>query len=242
MNRNEWLVVVALLALTVLMVAFVSPAEPVQAETPVASVVTSEATFTTTAVPSPTQVATLRPTASASPTPTTQRSATPAPSATATLSPTPSATPTATPFPFDTRADLDRYVYVDQRVQHLYVFEKGQLVRDIPCSTGLPNDDTYTEAWSGTIGEYWGTFFAFGTYQDDAWYLYKSLGSILVHSLPYTVDESGNKVYQGREALGVEPSSHGCIRLAPEDAAWFTAWNPQGAYMTITDPYREMWQ
>ena len=38
------------------------------------------------------------------------------------------------------------------------------------------------------MGEYWGTFFAEGLYADDAWYLYKSEGSILIHSLPYTYE------------------------------------------------------
>ncbi len=76
---------------------------------------------------------------------------------------------------------------------------------------------------------------------DEAWYLYPSLGSILVHSLPY-LWHNGYKVYLEADALGTRPASHGCIRLAPEDAAWLTAYNPQGALMTITDPYREHWR
>jgi lipoprotein-anchoring transpeptidase ErfK/SrfK len=245
MKRNEWLIVVALLALTALSVAFVSP-EPREEQgeaTVVTQTLSPTAELSPTAQPGATGQPTPMPAATgvvvgASPTPRT-KTATAVPTATAT--PTATSTATPTPFPFDTRPDLARFVYVDQRVQHLYVFEQGQLLRDIPCSTGLPNDDTYTEAWSGAIGKYWGTFFSFGTYQDDAWYLYKSLGSILVHSLPYT-EADGYRTYQGREFLGVKPSSHGCIRIAPEDARWFTQWNPEGVYMTITDPYREMWR
>jgi len=123
----------------------------------------------------------------------------------------------------------------------MYVFEHGELVRDIPCSTGLPDPDKYTEAWSGTVGRYWGTFFAFDVYADEAWYLYKSAGSILVHSLPYTY-QNGYKVYQDREALGVRPASHGCVRIAPDDALWFTEWNPEGVRMDVSDPYREKWR
>ena len=122
----------------------------------------------------------------------------------------------------------------------MYVFEQGTLVRDIPCSAGLPDLDWYTPAWSGVVGEYWGTFFAYEVYVDEAWYLFKSEGSILVHSLPYTL-ENDSKVYHDRDALGVRPTSHGCIRLSPEDAAWFTAWGPEGAAMTISDPDREKW-
>ena len=146
-----------------------------------------------------------------------------------------SPTTTPTPFSFDPRPDLARYIYVDQAAQHVYVFERGGLVRDIPCSTGLPDADNYTPAWCGEVGEYWGTFFAYGVYVDEAWYLFKSEGSILVHSLPYTMVK-GSKVYDGGETLGVQPASHGCIRIAPLDAAWFTTWGPEGVPLTIGDP------
>jgi len=90
-----------------------------------------------------------------------------------------------------------------------------------------------TPAWEGVVGEYWGTFFAYEVYADEAWYLFKSLGSILIHSSPYTV-ENGVKVYQDMEILGVHPASHGCIRLSPEDALWFTEWGPEGVPIVIT--------
>ena len=129
---------------------------------------------------------------------------------------------------------------MDQAAQHLFVFEHGKLVRSVPASTGLPDGDKYTPAWSGVVGEYWGTFFAFDVYADEAWYLFKSEGSILIHGLPYT-EENDKKVYQDRHLLGVAPASHGCIRISPEDAAWFTAWGPEGVPITVTDPYRDMW-
>jgi lipoprotein-anchoring transpeptidase ErfK/SrfK len=165
----------------------------------------------------------------------------PSPTATHALSVTMVPTATLSAFPFNTHPDLPRYMYVDQGTQHLYVFEHGLLLRDIPCSTGLPNDDSYTPAWEGKVGYRVGTFFSFGTFADDAWYLYQSQGAILVHSLPYTVAE-GVKVYQDRAALGVRPSSHGCVRIAPEDAVWLTQWDPEGTLMTVTDPYLERWQ
>ncbi|MGC9360790.1 MAG: L,D-transpeptidase [Anaerolineae bacterium] len=183
--------------------------------------------------------------------------ASPTATATATLAPTMTLRPSLTPFAleavavpsstpmreltFDTRPDLDRYLYVDQKTQRMYVFERGELIREMPCSTGLPDDTTYTEAWEGLVGRYYGTFMSFGVWADEAWYLYPSLGNILVHSLPY-VWRNGYKVYLGRDALGMRPASHGCIRLSPEDAAWFTAYNPEGVLMTITEPYRDYWQ
>jgi len=122
----------------------------------------------------------------------------------------------------------------------MFIFERGALLRDLPCSAGLPDGDKYTPAWSGTVGEYWGTFFAFDVYADDAWYLYQSAGSILVHSLPYVL-RNGHKVYLDRDALGVRPASHGCVRLAPEDAVWLTEWNPEGVAMVVSEPYRSKW-
>ena len=144
-------------------------------------------------------------------------------------------------FVFDTHPELSRYLYVDQRTQHLYVFERGQLLRDIPCSTGLPDDDKYTPAWEGKVGHYAGTFFSFGVWADNAWHMFMSQGAILVHSLPYTVANKV-KVYQDRDALGVRPSSHGCVRISPEDADWLTKWDPEGVLMTVTDPYLEWWR
>jgi lipoprotein-anchoring transpeptidase ErfK/SrfK len=229
------MVCAALLVATVLMLAVAPPS--VNAPT----LELAQVLYTPTPSPRPTRTATATPSPTALPSSAvTPRGATQRPP-TPVTTPTVTTEPTATPFPFDTHPERDRFVYVDQATQHMWVFERGLLVRDIPCSTGLPGDTTYTEAWTGEIGDYWGTFYAFDVYADDAWYLYPSLGSILVHSLPYVL-RNGYKVYLERDALGVRPASHGCIRIAPEDAAWFTAWNPKGVLMVITDPYRELWQ
>lgn len=115
------------------------------------------------------------------------------------------------------------------------------MLRNIACSTGAPQPDKYTPAWSGQVGYYHGTFFSFDVYADDAWYLFQHDGAILIHSLPYTV-ENGAKVYQDREFLGVRPVSHGCIRIAPENAKWLTEWDPEGAEIIVSDPYLEKWQ
>ncbi len=240
MTHKEWLLIVILAVFTVFSMAFAPSASPPPMQEAVAAVLPTEAaTATATAMPTMTATATFTATPSVTPSVT----ATPTATHTPTETPTPTATltPTATPYPFDTRADLPRYIYIDQETQWMYVFEYGELIRDMPCSTGLPEWDKTTEPWSGTVGAYWGTFTAFGVFADEAWYLYPCLGSILIHSLPYTLVD-GEKVYQGAEHLGVRPSSHGCIRISPEDAAWLTAWNPEGAYCTITDPFTEKWR
>lgn len=174
-------------------------------------------------MPSPTPTATARPTATATPSP----SATP----TATLRPTATATPIPTATP--TRPVVSRSIFVDQDAQVVHIYENGVEIKTMPCSTGLPVPGKLTPEWSGRVGKYVGTFFAFGTYCDDAWYLFDYFGGILIHSAPYTwVD--GKKVYQDLEFLGRKPASHGCIRLRPEDAAWLKAWNPQGVPIAIS--------
>ena len=42
-----------------------------------------------------------------------------------------------------------------------------------------------------------------------------------------------NQVYQDLDALGTYPASRGCIRLNPDDASWFTQWNPEGMPLVI---------
>lgn len=241
MTRTEWGLILALSLITVLTLSF---APPVVKQESLGAPAEAQLTASATAAPSSTAIPpTLRATLTGTPTntPTRTRQASPTATPTATLSPTPSSTPTATPYPFDTRADLERYVYIDQLVQHMYIFERGKLVRDIPCSMGLPEKDKYTPAWSGKIGYYVGTFFAFEVYADDAWYLFDHDGGILIHSLPYTL-QNGYKVYQDRDALGVRPASHGCVRIAPEEAKWFVSWKPEGASLAISDPHLEYWK
>lgn len=130
-----------------------------------------------------------------------------------------------------------RFIIVDQEMQLMHVYENGVKIRTIPCSTGFPSRDSFTPAWVGRVGDFQGTFFSFGTYADDAWFLFRSSGDILIHGLPY-VYEGGEKVYREMEALGRYPASHGCIRIHPDDARWLTEWNPKGTLIIIT-PWRK---
>ena len=116
----------------------------------------------------------------------------------------------------------------------MYIFEDGKEVRAIPCSTGDPSNHG-TVAWEGVVGDYVGTFKSYGTYSDNAWFLFKDQGSILIHGAPYTMDENGARTYQDMDALGVRPTSHGCIRIHPDEARWFTFWKPKGVPVIITD-------
>jgi len=125
-----------------------------------------------------------------------------------------------------------RFVVVDVATQKMIIWDPGHPVRELPVSTGDESRGYRTHAWYGLIGRYVGTFQAFGVYADEGWYLFEDAGSILIHGAPYLV-ENGVKVYEAMDALGKYPASRGCIRLSPEDARWFTQWNPKGVPLAI---------
>jgi lipoprotein-anchoring transpeptidase ErfK/SrfK len=129
-----------------------------------------------------------------------------------------------------------RSLLVDQDEQVMYAFEDGIEIRAIPVSTGRPVENAFTPAWRGDVGRYWGggPFLDTNLYSDYMWYLFPGArGSILIHSVPYTWD--GNlKMYEQPDALGVEPASHGCVRISPEDAQWLRTWDPVGVPVEIT--------
>lgn len=166
------------------------------------------------------------------------------------LAPTATPTPTAKPVPATpptpvamppllTQAVEDygidptrRFVVVDVSDQMMYVWDPGASIREMPVSTGDTTRGYRTPAWYGLVGDYWGTFQTRGVYADEGWYLYQDAGDILVHGAPYRL-VNGEKAYEEMDALGNYPASRGCIRLAPEDARWFTEWSPQGVPFVV---------
>jgi lipoprotein-anchoring transpeptidase ErfK/SrfK len=161
------------------------------------------------------------------------------PTATATPAPAPDAvTPEALPgwlAEIVDRYGMDpgrRFIVVELASQQMIAWEPGKPLRMMPVSTGDETRGYRTLAWYGLVGDYWGTFNSFGVYADEGWYLFEDAGTILIHGAPYRL-ENGKKVYEDIGALGAYPASRGCIRLSPEDAAWFTAWQPQGVPIVI---------
>jgi len=127
-----------------------------------------------------------------------------------------------------------RYIVIDQALQQMHVVNKGTLERVLEVTTGDPEQGWNTPAWFGVIGDYWGTFEGLGgVMADEGWWLFERGGNFLIHSLPYTLDTSAQKRYKGWDDLGAAPASHGCIRLSPEDALWFSSWEPAGAPIII---------
>lgn len=132
-----------------------------------------------------------------------------------------------------------RFAVIDLAAQTMTVWDPtgspamgGKTLREMPVSTGDETRGYRTLAWYGLIGRYVGTFNAFGVYADEGWYLFEDAGQILIHSAPYRLVD-GQKVYEELDALGSYPASKGCIRLLPEDARWFTQWQPEGIPLVI---------
>lgn len=125
-----------------------------------------------------------------------------------------------------------RFIVVDLASQQMIVWDPGTELRIMLVSTGDESRGYRTLSWYGLVGDYWGTFNAGGVYADEGWYLFEDAGHILIHGAPYR-REDGKKVYEEMGALGAYPASKGCIRLAPEDAVWFTSWHPQGVPIVI---------
>lgn len=140
------------------------------------------------------------------------------------------------PFPDKTKARI----VISQDKQRMFIYEGKTVVRELPISTGWPGvRKTSTPAWSGKVGEFWGTFTSFGTTQDLGYWLFTDHlmdgswnGDILIHGAPYTVAPDGQKAYSMAH-IGLAPASHGCIQLLPSDSEWFHQWDPVGVPIII---------
>jgi lipoprotein-anchoring transpeptidase ErfK/SrfK len=133
-------------------------------------------------------------------------------------------------------AASSRFLLVDQDEQVMRVYEAGAEIRRIPVSTGRPVTNAFTPPWRGLVGQDWGSGAFLDTllWADYMWYLFPGPeGSILIHSVPY-LRNGEQKIYDRLEALGLEPTSNGCIRVSPEDAAWLKAWDPVNIPIEIT--------
>lgn len=149
-------------------------------------------------------------------------------------------------FPDKTRA----WIVVSQDDQQMLIYEGNRLVRTLPVSTGWPGlRKSITPVFRGRIGEYWGSFYSFSTWQDHGYFLFTDYlaeegdewsqpgngpwnGDVLFHGAPYRFGPNGEKDYI-RDGIGTTPTSNGCIRLLPEDAEWMAEWDPVGVAIEI---------
>jgi lipoprotein-anchoring transpeptidase ErfK/SrfK len=101
--------------------------------------------------------------------------------------------------------------------QNIDVIKDENIIKNIPCSTGIIGDqDTETPLGIFYVQDK-GEYFYSNKYKEGARYYIKFFSNYLIHSIP--VDEKGNIIEDERKKIGF-PASHGCIRISIQDAEW----------------------
>ena len=114
-------------------------------------------------------------------------------------------------------SDTDYLIMCNLATQKTAVFEGKQgnwrLLREMIVSTGAPINPTPKGEYKTTIHT-----LHFNNYGVRAWYATGFIGGLyLFHSSPYEIDSEPKVCTDPR--LGI-PASHGCVRMALEDAKW----------------------
>ncbi len=117
---------------------------------------------------------------------------------------------------FSISSKTNYLVYLNLAKQLTYVYEGSNnnwsLIKEFSSSTGIEGKETPKGIFSVTDRGDW--FFS-EEFQQGAKYWVQFMGDYLFHSLPF--DETKENILD--YTLGI-PASHGCIRLAVEDAKW----------------------
>lgn len=113
--------------------------------------------------------------------------------------------------------------------QKVRVFKDGVLLREMVASTGVAEKPTPLGKFKiENRGEwFWSDKYKQGGFY---WVSFKNRGEYLFHSVP--TDKEKRLIPEEAAKLG-QPASHGCIRLALEDAKWFYESVPEGSDVYI---------
>jgi len=118
-------------------------------------------------------------------------------------------------------------IEVDLSVQKVFIYYKDNLIREMKCSGGTEEKSTPPGEFTTTEKGYW---FWNEKYKMGAYYWIRFYEDYLFHSVPY--DKDWNMIQEEYAKLGT-PASHGCIRLAFEDAKWLYEALPLGVKVKI---------
>lgn len=133
------------------------------------------------------------------------------------------------------RIGLRKYkliVSVDEQKVYAYTYDDNDeytvLVKTMTCSSGTRSTPTPLGTFTNTgRGARWHQF---TKYQSWAQYAFYIDGDILFHSVLYNSDNEDSLIRSSVRALG-RRASHGCVRLAVEDAKWI--WNNCEDHTTV---------
>ncbi|KUK13071.1 MAG: Uncharacterized protein XD51_0087 [Moorella sp. 60_41] len=121
------------------------------------------------------------------------------------------------------------WIEVTLAEQRVRIYHDGDLIKDWPASTGTPDKPTPTGVFAIQNRGEW--FFSEKYQQGGRWWVsFKDWGVYLFHSVP--MDRQQNIIEAEAARLGT-PASHGCVRLATENAKWIYDHIPQGTPVYI---------
>lgn len=104
---------------------------------------------------------------------------------------------------------------------------EGLIVKQFVCSTGLKGDDTPLGVFK--ISDRGKSFYS-PSVNEGGYYWTRIEGDYLFHSVPF--DKNYNMEPEEAAKLGT-PASHGCVRLALNDAKWIYTHIPRGTVVQI---------
>ena len=123
----------------------------------------------------------------------------------------------------------------DQKV-YAYSWSGGtfaNLVRTMTCSTGKKATPTPLGSYAATTGR-GARWHYFEKWQCWAQYAYYIEGDIMFHSVLYSAKDESTLTKSSLNNLG-KRASHGCVRLAVEDAKWIWDNCPNMTYVTVRE-------
>ena len=116
---------------------------------------------------------------------------------------------------------------VSLSTQLVTVYYNGNLLKNFKCSGGTAENPTVTGTFTTNQKIYYEWVPKFN---QGAYYWVRFYGAYLFHSVPF--DKNGNMIAEEASKIGT-PASHGCVRMALEDAKWFYETLPLGIKVTI---------
>ena len=104
---------------------------------------------------------------------------------------------------------------VNLTAQLVSVYYNDNLIKSLKCSGGTAENPTIT----GTFTTNQKIYYAWvPKFNEGAYYWVRFYSAYLFHSVPF--DKNGNMIAEEASKIGT-PASHGCVRMALEDAKWF---------------------
>ena len=116
---------------------------------------------------------------------------------------------------------------VNLAAQLVSVYYIENLIKSLKCSGGTAENPTVTGTFTTNQKIYYEWVPKFN---QGAYYWVRFYGAYLFHSVPF--DKNGNMIAEEASKIGT-PASHGCVRMALEDAKWFYETLPLGIKVII---------